>query len=496
MIDRRRSGILLHPTSLPGPDGIGTFGEEAYRFVDTLATAGQTIWQILPLGPPGCGNSPYSCFSAFAGNPLLIDLRRIAADGDLENGDLPKLPNAGRIDFDAAAAGKSSLLRKAAERFFAAGKTARLEEFWRYCDSTFWLHDYALFASLKSHYGGKPWYRWPDRLRMRDRDACEKSAQLLGPDIGFHKYLQWQFSRQWHQLKGYANERGVRIFGDAPIFVAHDSADVWCNQQIFKLDEKGLPHTVAGVPPDYFSATGQRWGNPLYDWDALAEDGYGWWIARIRNDLALYDILRIDHFRGFDACWEIPAKERTAVKGCWVKVPGDDFFRRLQSECGHLPIVAEDLGIITADVTALRDRYGFPGMRILQFAFDSDADNAYLPHNHTPGSVVYTGTHDNDTTAGWFAALPPHLKEKVCDYLRCSPEEAPWQLVRTTLASVAGFAVIPMQDLLGLGDSARMNTPGVPGGNWGWRMSDDYRHGEHFDRLRELTLMYNRISRQ
>lgn len=496
MTDRRRSGILLHPTSLPGPDGIGTFGEESFRFVDQLAASGQTLWQILPLGPPGCGNSPYSCFSAFAGNPLLIDLRLVASDGDLDGSDLFPRPHADRVDFAAVSDYKLPLLRQAAEQFFAYAEIDRKQAFWHFCDSTFWLHDYALFAALKSHFKGEGWHLWPEAIRNREHAACDHYGKLLGSDVGFHKYLQWQFSRQWQRLKEHANERGLLVFGDAPIFVAHDSADVWCNQQIFRLDESGAPAVVAGVPPDYFSATGQRWGNPLYDWHALAATDYSWWLARIRSDLALYDILRIDHFRGFEACWEIPATEKTAVKGRWVKGPGAAFFDRLQQLCGVLPIVAEDLGVITPEVEALRDRYAFPGMRILQFAFDSGPDSSYLPHNHIPGAVVYTGTHDNDTTAGWFNALSPERQERICRYLDCGPEAVPWQLVRTALASVARYAVLPFQDLLGLDSTARMNIPGVAGGNWGWRLPADYGHTANFDWLRELTIMYNRSSQQ
>lgn len=496
MIDIRRSGILLHPTSLPGPDGIGSFGEEAFRFVDQLAAAGQTLWQILPLGPPGCGNSPYSCFSAFAGNPLLIDLRLLVVDSDLHTDDLEMHPCDWRIDYPAVTGYKAALLKKAAERFFASGELSRKQEFWNFCDATFWLQDYALYAAVKSHCNGDAWNHWPEKISNRHPDACEYYGELLGSDIGYHKYLQWQFSRQWQRLKHHANERGVLIFGDAPIFVAHDSADVWCNRHIFMLAADGAPLAVAGVPPDYFSATGQRWGNPLYNWEALAADDYSWWIARIRSDLALYDMVRIDHFRGFEAFWEIPANEKTAVNGRWVKGPGAAFFDRVQHICGNLPIIAEDLGVITTDVEILRDRYAFPGMKILQFAFGGSADNGYLPHNHIPGCVVYTGTHDNDTTSGWFDALPQETRDQVCTYLRCLPTEAPWLLVREALASVARYAVIPLQDLLCLGSSARMNIPGVAEGNWGWRMPADYWQEDTFNRLRELTVMYNRNGQQ
>ena len=492
----RRSGILLHPTSLPGSDGIGSLGDEAFSFADFLHSAGQTLWQILPLGPPGCGNSPYSCFSAFAGNPLLIDLKQIAAEGDLETVELEFFPAAERIDFPAVTAYKLPLLRKAASRFFAAAHSARKEEFWRFCDATFWLQDYALYAALKGHFKGKGWNSWPEKLRKRDIGSCRQYSEKLGSEIGFQKYLQWQFSCQWQRVKRYANERGILIIGDAPIFVAHDSADVWCNQHIFNLDESGAAVAVAGVPPDYFSATGQRWGNPLYNWDALAADNYGWWTARVRSDLALYDFLRIDHFRGFEAYWEIPAEEKTAVRGRWAKGPGYALFEALKNGIGELPVIAEDLGVITPEVERLRDLCGFPGMRILQFAFDSGADNSYLPHNHIPGSVVYTGTHDNDTTRGWFEALNQGQQARICDYLRSSPYEAPKSLLRAALASVAMFAIIPMQDILGLDSSGRMNIPGVADGNWGWRLLPGYTEVAGPDELKRISGLYNRNGQQ
>jgi len=492
----RRSGILLHPTSLPGSEGIGSLGQEALLFADFLHAAGQTLWQILPLGPPGSGNSPYSCFSAFAGNPLLIDLKQIAAEGDLDPEELENFPAADRIDFPAVTAYKLSRLRKSATRFFSEAEPARKEDFWRFCDATFWLHDYALYAALKAHFKGKGWNRWPEEVRRRDIDSCSNYAELLGSEIGFQKYLQWQFFRQWQKVKQYANERGILIIGDAPIFVAHDSADVWCNQHIFDLDSKGDPTAVAGVPPDYFSATGQRWGNPLYRWEILADDDYGWWLARVKSDLALYDILRIDHFRGFEAYWRIPAKEKTAVRGSWEKGPGYPLFEALKNALGELPLIAEDLGVITPEVEHLRDRCGFPGMKILQFAFDSGADNAYLPHNHIPGSVVYTGTHDNDTTAGWFEVLNSDQQTRICEYLQADAEKVPKALVRVALASVAQFAIIPMQDILGLDSSGRMNIPGVADNNWGWRLLPGYAETVDGAELHKLADLYNRNSRQ
>ncbi|NVN97812.1 MAG: 4-alpha-glucanotransferase [Geobacteraceae bacterium] len=496
MSNERRSGILLHPTSLPGNRGIGTLGAEALLFADFLAAAGQTLWQVLPLAPPGCGNSPYSAFSAFAGNPLLIDLDILADEGDLDPLELPAFASSERIDFTAVEKVKLPLLRKAAERFFSLPENERLHDFWRFCDSTFWLHDYALFGALKAHFDGKPWNKWPEKLRKRDLAECGCFSALLGSEIGFQKYMQWQFSRQWQRVKSYANGRGILLIGDAPIFVAHDSADVWCNQHIFNLDDNGIPINVAGVPPDYFSRTGQRWGNPLYRWDVLAADGYGWWIARLKNDFAIYDILRIDHFRGFESHWEIPAREKTAINGSWVKGPGYELFEALKGAMGELPLIAEDLGVITPEVEQLRDRCGFPGMRILQFAFDSGADNAYLPHNHSYNSIVYTGTHDNDTTKGWFDSLDNGQRQHICEYLNSAEEGVVDSLVRAAIASVARFAIIPMQDILKLPASGRMNIPGVADNNWGWRLLPGYGDEADHSRLKELSILYNRFSQQ
>jgi 4-alpha-glucanotransferase len=492
----RRSGILLHPTSLPGGDGIGSLGAEALCFIDFLAAAGQTLWQILPLGPPGCGNSPYSCFSAFAGNPLLIDLPQLVADGELEEAALGRFSAGDRINSPSVAAYKGALLRQAATQFFSTADQLRLNEFRSFCAATFWLDDYALFAALKSHFKGVGWNSWPEALRKRDSLTCSRMSVELASEIAFHRYLQWQFSRQWSRVKGYANQRGILIIGDAPIFVAHDSADVWCNQHIFTLDEGGNPTVVAGVPPDYFSATGQRWGNPLYRWDRLAADNYSWWRARVSNDLSRYDILRIDHFRGFEACWEIPAAEATAVKGRWVEGPGYALFEALRNDLGELPLIAEDLGMITPAVLALRDRCGFPGMKILQFAFDSGADNAYLPHNHVPGSVVYTGTHDNDTTQGWFAGLSHEQQQRICEYLPSTPDTVVIDLIRAAFASVARLAIVPMQDILGLDSTARMNIPGVADNNWGWRLLPGYAEHAPLELLKKFSALYYRNSQQ
>lgn len=486
------SGLLLHPSSLPGSGGIGSFGTAARLFVDFLQASGQSLWQVLPLGPTGFGNSPYSCYSAFAGNPLFIDLQIIADEGFLFQDELAEKLPVDRVDYPAVCHYKTGLLRLAAGRFFAASDDNLKREFWHFCDSTFWLHDYALFMACKGHFHGKPWSRWPTELLRRRNDTCSRYSEKLGDAIGVEKYIQWQFFRQWRSLKEYANERGIKIIGDAPIFVAYDSADVWCNQQLFKLDAAGKPVVVAGVPPDYFSKTGQRWGNPLYDWERHAEQGYSWWLARVRNDLSLYDILRIDHFRGFEAHWEIPAEEKTAIKGRWVNGPGAALFDVLQQNIHPLPLIAEDLGVITPEVEALLKRFALPGMKVLQFAFDSGPTNGYLPHNHSTGCVVYTGTHDNSTTRGWFESLLNKQQQRVCTYLRSTREDVVWEMIRAALSSVGKYAIIPVQDLLNLDGSARMNLPGEASGNWGWRLEEGVLVDVLAIRLKELSEMYNR----
>ena len=489
---RRKSGVLLHPTSLPGPGGIGSFGSEARRFVDFLHKAGQSIWQILPLGPTAYGNSPYSCYSAFAGNPLLVSLESIVDEEDLPARVLKvELPE-GRVDYLAVERHKQRALRKAAASFFSAGEQSRMDAFWRFCDSTFWLHDYALFMALKEHFEGKSWCDWPEGIALRRPEVVEEYSRKLGTAIGEQKYMQWQFSRQWQRLKTYANEKGIEIVGDMPIFVAFDSVDVWANPHLFHLDATGRPTVVAGVPPDYFSKTGQLWGNPLYNWDRVAAEGFGWWVARMRNDLSLYDLVRIDHFRGFEAYWEVPAAEKTAINGRWVKGPGESMFHALIGQLGPLPLIAEDLGVITPEVEALRDRFGFPGMKILQFAFSSGPANPYLPHNHIRNCVVYTGTHDNDTTSGWFDSLKEREKRNILDYLNIGRENISWELIRIALASVANIAVFPLQDILALPSAGRMNIPGVAGGNWSWRFTADALDSNVAKRLKELTVLYGR----
>ena len=488
----RKSGILLHPTSLPGPGGIGSLGRECRHFIDFLEAAGQSLWQVLPLGPTGYGDSPYSCYSAFAGNPQLIDLTALADEGDLDSAEAAPPVTGGRVDYTFVDAFKPAELRKAANRFMEREYGDRRKEFWHFCDSTPWLHDYALFIALKEHFAGKGWNAWPREIAWREAAALEKYSDRLGNAIGEQKYIQWQFFRQWNRVKQYANSKGIEIIGDIPIFVAFDSADVWVNPHLFHLDEKGKPTVVAGVPPDYFSKTGQRWGNPLYNWDAVAAEGFTWWIERFRSSFALCDTIRVDHFRGFEACWEVPAKEKTAVKGRWVKAPGEALFDAICHVLGRLPIIAEDLGVITPEVEALRDRYGLPGMKILQFAFDSGSDNPFLPHNFTRNCVVYTGTHDNDTTVGWFNARSEQERKRVLAYTATSGRDVAGELIRLAMASVADTALFPLQDVLSLDGSARMNLPGTAQGNWSWRYAESQLTEKVAERLHEVTVLYGR----
>jgi len=492
MHQERKSGILLHPTSLPGPGGIGSMGQSARAFADFLHASGQSIWQILPTGPTTYGHSPYACYSAFAGNPLLIDLEALAGEGDLDSSDLSHgLPD-DRVDYQRVEKFKIDILKKAAAGFFATGHSARMEAFRSFCETNSWLKDFALFMTLKEHYHGKCWNEWPDAVAGREPSALEELNQELSGLIDVQKYMQWQFFRQWQGVKEYANSLGIKIFGDIPIFVAYDSADVWANRHLFLLDEEGRPTAVAGVPPDYFSSTGQLWGNPLYDWDAMASNGYGWWIDRFRCSFALCDMVRVDHFRGFESHWEVQAKEKTAVNGRWAPGPGDALFYAVAGALGQLPIIAEDLGVITPEVEALRDRFSFPGMKILQFAFGSGPRNPYLPHNHIRESVVYTGTHDNDTTVGWFASLTESEKKDVCRYLNTSGDDIAWDLIRVSLVSVADTVIFPLQDILSLDSEARMNTPGTSTGNWTWRFSADSLTPELAGGLLELTGIYGR----
>jgi len=490
----RSSGILLHPTSLPGRYGIGDLGPEAYHFVDFLHETGQSIWQVLPLGPTGYGDSPYQCFSAFAGNPLLISPDILVEQGHLSPADVESVPDfpAERVDYGPLIAYKTRLLRIAFENSRGRNDQERAE-FAAFCESkSSWLDNHALFMSIKGRHQGAVWSSWEKDIASRQPEAIGDWTKALADEIEHHKYLQYQFHKQWSALKQYTQEHGVRFVGDIPIFVAHDSADVWAHPHLFYLDGNGNPTVVAGVPPDYFSETGQLWGNPLYRWERMAETGYAWWIERFRAIFELVDIVRLDHFRGFEAYWEVPATEKTAVHGRWVTGPGADLFLAVEKALGKLPIIAEDLGVITPEVEKLRDRFEFPGMRILQFAFASDAEDSFLPHNYIVNCVVYTGTHDNDTTIGWFNTCTEKERHAMLAYFGTDGHEISWDLIRRLFASVADTAIIPLQEVLSLGPEARMNYPSRLGGNWSWRFLPEALTPEIRTRLRRLTEIYGR----
>lgn len=494
----RRSGVLLHPTSLPGPHGAGDLGPSAYHFVDWLQAGGQKLWQILPLGGIGAGNSPYMSSSAFAGNVLLIDLADLAQRGWLDGEDLAPDPDfdARTVDFAAVIPFRMERLARAARRFAAAASAADRDALAAFCAAhASWLDDYALFMALAEHGGGRDWADWEPGLARRDPAALAAASLSHAERLAFWKFCQWRFFSQWLALRRYANERGIQIVGDAPIFISPQSAEVWARPDLFELDAKGHAGVVAGVPPDAFSATGQRWGNPLYRWGAHAKEGYAWWIERVRRIFELVDIVRIDHFRGFAAHWEIPAHEPTAILGRWVPGPGEALFRAIAKALGPLPIIAEDLGVITPDVDALRKACGFPGMRVLQFAFgESDAaERRFLPHNHEPDTVAYTGSHDNDTSRGWWQQASQDVRHHLCDYLGTDGHDVAWDLVRAACASVADSAVYPMQDLMNLGTEHRMNFPGTGTGNWTWRFVWDDVGSDTAARLRRLCQLYERL---
>ncbi len=493
---RRKSGILLHPTSLPGKWGIGDLGRWAYRFADFLEESGQRLWQILPLGPPAYGNSPYQCYSSIAGNPLLISLEGLVEQKWLSPADLKINPGfpASYVDYGAVIPFKQKLLKKAANTFFRRNAKSIWSEFQEFCDQKkSWLDTFAEYAALKEANGGLAWTEWKQQKLNNPRDILDQ------------KFIQFEFFRQWKALKKYCNERQIEIIGDIPIFVAHDSADVWGNPELFNLNKRGNPKTVAGVPPDYFSKTGQCWGNPLYRWDIMEKNGYRWWINRVRSMLDLVDITRLDHFRGFEKYYKIPGTSNTALGGRWVKGPGDKVFKALQKALGKMPFIAEDLGYITPEVHALRDRWGFPGMRVLQFAFGNQSpDDPFKPYNFVRNCVVYTGTHDNDTTVGWFkspgtadSTLAPEQvrseREAALRYLNSKGKQIHWDFIRLALSSVADMAIFPMQDLLGLGSEARMNRPATMENNWRWRLRDRQLSPELSLKLREMTRMYGRL---
>jgi 4-alpha-glucanotransferase len=491
----RSSGILLHPTSFAGRYGIGDLGDEAYHFVDFLVGARQSIWQVLPLGPTGYGDSPYQCFSAFAGNPLLISPDKLVEDGLLTAGDVRRVPSfpADQVDYGRVIPYKLDLLRLAARRFKSGANGSIAKAFETFCHrEAGWLDDFALFMALKDAHQGAVWNTWAEDIAKRAPEALRRWGDRLAGEVFTYKFMQFLFFRQWLALKQYANDHGIRIVGDIPIFVAYDSADVWSHPDLFFLDVRGNLTVQAGVPPDVFTETGQLWGNPLYRWDVMAKQGFAWWIDRFRAMFTQVDILRLDHFIGFTRYWEVPASETTAIDGKWVPGPGEGIFIAVEKALGTLPIIAEDLGAITPQVEALRDKFEFPGMKLIQFAFTDDADNPFLPHNYPNNCVVYTGTHDNDTSRGWFQAAPPHERSFAQRYLARSGEDIAYDFIRAAMSSVADTAVVPLQDVLALGSEARMNFPGRPAGNWGWRFRPDMLGEWQTSRLRDMVALYSR----
>lgn len=492
---RRVAGVLLHPTSLPGPYGVGDLGDELIAFLDWASSAGMGVWQVLPLNPAGYGNSPYGCLSSVAGNPLLISPQRLLQEGLILADAIAQVPSfpTDHVDYAAAVTWKTALLRGAFKRFETSGapdmrRALSLFE----AEEREWLDDYALFMALKERTEEKPWWEWETTLAKREPAATRKARKELNDDIRFHKFAQFLFFRQWKTIRDAARSRRIRIIGDVPIYVATDSADVWANRDLFQLDEDAQPIVVAGVPPDYFSATGQRWGNPLYRWDRLKETGYQWWITRIKTNLQLADVIRLDHFRGFAAYWEIPANEPTAVHGRWMPGPGVALFDAIRNALGDLPLIAEDLGFITPEVNELLLATRLPGMRVLQFGF-STPDSPHLPHRFEHHTVVYTGTHDNDTARGWFERAPAPERELARMYLGDDCADFAWALIRAAYTSVADTAIIPAQDILGLGSEARMNTPGDANHNWTWRVAAGSLSAAHAERMRKLAEISGRV---
>ncbi len=494
-MSERRSGILLHITSLPGSEGIGTFGENAFQFIDFLAETGQKIWQILPLGPVGYGNSPYQCYSAFAGNIFLIDLKKLLDENLLDREDLKNTPRflKSKVDFANVEQWKMQLLRKAFEKFQANNYGSFHSEYQDFLkEHNWWLQDFALFMAAKEHFKGEHWTSWPEELKFRTPVGIHKYQANLSEEINFWKFSQFQFFRQWFALKKYANAKGVHIFGDMPLYVSADSSDVWSNADIFLLDKNLKPKQVGGVPPDYFSEDGQLWGNPVFNWKRLQERDYDWWMARLHFNLNLFNEIRIDHFRGLESFWSVPAGEKTARNGKWVLAKGYEMLAKLKGQIGHLPLIAEDLGVITAEVERMRVDFGLPGMKVLQFAFRSDAGNEYLPHNYTQNFVGYTGTHDNNTTLGWLKSLKGEEKKLVKLYLGGAGKEASKNVVEMVWASTVNTAIAPFQDILQLGAEARMNIPGTASGNWGWRFYWKQLRKRQKDFLMAITKIYNR----
>lgn len=494
----RSAGVLLHPTSLPSPYGVGDLGEAAYRFVDFLKAARQTVWQILPLGPTGYGDSPYQSFSAFAGNPLLISPDRLVSDGYLPQQAVAELPSfpSNHTDYGSVIPYKTALYRLAFAHFEANGTSKQQHAFEQFCAThKGWLDDFALFMAIKTVHvdqDGGVWNRWPEPIARREPSALATWSKRLSGEITLHKFLQFLVLEQWGSLRKYANAHQIKIIGDAPIFVAFDSADVWAHPQLFHLGPDGSPSVIAGVPPDYFSETGQRWGNPLYRWQEMEKNDFVWWSDRLRAIFEQVDAVRLDHFRGFAAYWEIPAEEPTAVIGQWKEGPGQAFFRAMQRDLGDLPIIAEDLGVITDDVISMRQAFEFPGMKILQFAFGGEKNSSFLPHTFTANNVVYTGTHDNETTVGWYQNASESERDHLRRYLGSDGHDVAWDLIRLAYASVADMAIIPVQDLMQLDNSARMNYPGKASGYWQWRFTPGMLTDVIGYRLAEMTEMYGR----
>ncbi len=499
---KKYTGILLHPTSFPGPYGIGELGDNAYKFIDFLERSGLNTWQVLPLGHTGFGDSPYQPFSAFAGQPLLISLDHLKRLNLLIDSDFRDMPvwNPEQVSYGDLIEFKTGLLKLAYERFTDENYSDNfsndenlMAQYKDFREKSCWLEDYALFMAGKDYHKGAPWYMWEDNLKKPTKKQRAVWIEKLSKEMGYYEFIQFLFFAEWAALKKYANDKNISIVGDIPIFMAWDSVDVWANQNLFMLDKDGYPTVVAGVPPDYFSATGQLWGNPLYNWKKHTESGYEWWLNRIRHQLTMSDFLRIDHFRGFDKFWAVPYGEETAINGKWISAPGVNFFTHLEATLGyHLPIIAEDLGEIDESVIELRDKFGFPGMKILQFAFENPNENNFLPHNFVRNCVCYTGTHDNDTTLGWYNHAYEASKDKLRRYFSTDGYDICWILIRACFGSVANMAIVPMQDVLCLDSWARFNTPGVAEGNWAWRYKEDALTPALEARLYETCKMFGR----
>ena len=493
----RTSGILLHPTSLPSPYGIGDLGKAAYDFIDFLEKAGQHLWQILPLTPTGYGNSPYSSFSAFAGQPLLISPEHLEKMGLLEEWELDTAPenNEDLVEYDKVSKWKTQIFKLAFSRFEMKEDKELKKQYRQFVkENTYWLNDYAIYMACRDMQGQKEWFKWDEKYLKSTQKVKAELKKTLKEEIKYYCFVQFLFYKQWAELKAYANKKGIKIIGDMPLFVSLDSADVWANPKLFQLDSKGYPTKVAGVPPDYFSETGQLWGNPLYNWEVHEKNQFQWWVARVRHQLALSDYLRIDHFRGLESYWAVPAEEETAINGTWVKAPGKALFETIEQELGKgLPIIAEDLGTITPEVIELRDHFGFPGMKILQFAFESEEESSFLPHQFTTTNCVcYTGTHDNNTTRGWYDSASEYSRDKVRRYMNTDANSIHWDFLRTCLGTIADYAIIPMQDILGLGEEGRMNVPGVAENNWAWRYRKEDISEGLAEGLKETTQLYGR----